>query len=65
MRSLAVDFDFPVLLPHGADDQFGGEFAVDVEAHRSPAQVRRLQLAGAVQPAFLAHGKEQRDRRVR
>ena len=60
-----MDFDFPVLLSHGAGDQFGGEFAINVEAHRSPAQVRRLQLARTVQPAFLAHGKEERDRRVR
>ena len=39
--------------------------AVDVEAHGRAAEVRRLQLAGAVQAALLAHGEQQRDRRVR
>src|SRR4029077_17411313 len=65
MRSLAADFDFPVLLTHCAGDQLGWKFAVNVEAHGRPAQVRRLQLAGAVQPALLSYGEEKRDRWVR
>ena len=41
---LAGDLDFPVLLPHRADEQLGGQLAVDVEAHRDVAEVRRVRV---------------------
>ena len=41
MRGAALDLDFPVLLTDRADDQFRGELAVDVDAHRPRRRDRR------------------------
>ena len=51
--------------PDRADDQFGGELAVDIDAHHRTAEIGGVEFARAVQAAFLADGEEQRDRRMR
>ncbi len=65
MRGLAPDLDLPVLLADGADDQIVRVLAIDIDAHHGAAEMGRVELARAVQAAFLAHREQQRDRRMR
>src|SRR5262249_43055609 len=65
MRGLAEDLGFPIDLAHRAGDELGSEPAVDVEAHTGTAEILRIELAGTMETALLAHGEQQGDRRVR
>src|SRR5262249_34071953 len=54
----AEDLRLPALGAHGPDGDLLGRAAIDVEAHHRVAEHRLIDVAGAPQPALLAHGEE-------
>src|ERR1044072_7818044 len=55
----------PARRAHGADGEHVGRAAVDVERQRRRAEHRDVEVPRAPQAALLAHGEEERQRRVR